>query len=272
MYINEVIRLVKSLCPSEYDESEMYVWCNEVSSMLSVEERDVWIEKTLSVADDGCILLPEGVEITDVAYISANGRELYKQDLRSHGISRDFIKGNNPRIFTVPNLTSGTVKIVYRAPFEPIRLTRYRGSAVISDGAVTIRQCEFIAGDTVDIIIPTQSGDIESQEDAIPVLCIKRDDEDTQASKLIVPKSALADMSGEYEDCIIIRRVCEETVCSAPYDGMYIDYILAKIAMYRRDMEAYSHHMSAFNSRLSAYRKWLVEHMPCSGGRLTNWW
>ena len=62
MYINDVVRFVRSIYPSEYDAAEIYIWCNEVSAMLSIEERNVFKSVLLPVLNDGSVMLPEGVD------------------------------------------------------------------------------------------------------------------------------------------------------------------------------------------------------------------
>ena len=67
----------------------------------------------------------------------------------------------------------------------------------------------------------------------------------------------------------------DETVIPAPYNLMYIDFILAKCCYYQRDYDAYNQHITAFNSRLDDYARWFIErNMPVreSKNRVNNWW
>lgn len=43
------------------------------------------------------------------------------------------------------------------------------------------------------------------------------------------------------------------TVCGAPYDRMYIDFIIAKCNYYNRDFAGYNQHMTYFNSLLTGF-------------------
>ena len=64
----------------------------------------------------------------------------------------------------------------------------------------------------------------------------------------------------------------DETLCNTPYDVMYIDYVLAKIALYQRDFNAYNQHISLFNTRLDAYKRWRMSNPPHKSEALKNWW
>lgn len=61
------------------------------------------------------------------------------------------------------------------------------------------------------------------------------------------------------------RMICEPvsekdaeavTLCEAPYDRMYIDFILAKMAYYNKNFESYAQHISLFNSLFAEYMAW----------------
>ncbi len=245
MYINDVIRQVKQYYPSEYDEAEMYIWCDEVSSMLAVEDRTVY--KTVYISSDGSghIPLPEGVRIENIYSVTADGKELEKLD---------FINGD---------LSSySKVTVIYEEPYYPIRLPRYRGSASFAsdDDGVYIRlgNNEFLTGDTINITTSQGAAFAES----VPVLGKMPDPENSGLYLLVTDPEAVDGSGDPLPDCVITRSVTDETVCAAPYDSMYVDYILAKINLYQRDSDSYNRHMTAFNSRLAAYKKWLINHMP----------
>lgn len=83
MYIGEVIRRAQSYYPSEYDINEMYSWCDEVSSMLAIEDRNVFVKEILYPDSKGQILLPANVGFENVISVSADGKTLKKEDLRT---------------------------------------------------------------------------------------------------------------------------------------------------------------------------------------------
>ena len=60
-----------------------------------------------------------------------------------------------------------------------------------------------------------------------------------------------------------IRRVIDdETEAEAPYDRMYIEYLLAKAALYQHDYEAYSAHMLQYNSIFDEYKRDYKQRNP----------
>lgn len=264
MYINDVISQVKRFYPSEYDEPEMYLWCNEVSSMLMIEDRNVFREIYLPTDSEGCVLLPEDVRLENVEIVESAGRRLEKKDLISSG-----------RRLGCGDLPDSELRIVYIEPYRPIRLPRYRGEAVLDPDSCCIRvgACEFLPGDTLDIYSVANDGERELIAGDVPLMEVAFE---TSGGALVyilrVPEGALSSGADGTYDCLILRHVTDKTVCAEPYDSMYIDYILAKINLYQRDTEAYNQHMTAFNSRLNAYKRWLINRMPARGAVLENWW
>lgn len=288
MYINDVIRLVRNYYPSEYDLYEMYIWCNEVSSMLLIEDRNVYRSVTLPVASDGTFLLPDGVDIENVEYVTAGNTVLEKQDLREYGGRKLYVKGYNG--IELPNSTQrpSSVTVEYLQPYVPIRLAKYKGDvyASKSEGYMYISKCEFIPGDTLVIQL---SADTETAEvfETVPLLSVDYglytiSSDDAGGTGIIfrsdmyrctVPEDTFTGTSGgKYENSVITRVITEKTVCDAPFDNMYVDYLLAKINLYQHDTDAYNQYMTMFNSRLAAYRNWLIKRMPSDDCKLKNWW
>ena len=251
MYINEVIRRVRDYYPSEYSEAELYTWCNEVSAMLVTEDRTVCREIRPPVAPDGTILLPEGVRMEQVTRIYLGRRELPK---RLYALPHSFDR-----------LPQGELTVIYEEPYRPIRMPRYQGIAETDGDRLYIRCCEFVPGDTLVI---TASG---SETRGIPLLAVDYDPDDIRGYILTAAEGTLPELSGT-EIVIIEREVTDKTVCDAPYDAMYIDYLLAKIAQYQRDTAAYNTNMAAFEMSLREYRRWLTAHMPHEKHRLKNYW
>ncbi|MGN1115194.1 MAG: hypothetical protein ACI4TH_01335 [Candidatus Ornithomonoglobus sp.] len=265
MYINEAIRLVKKYYPSEYDTNEMYIWCNEVSSMLSVEERFVLHEKFLPAAKDGTVLLPEGVDIENVCGIYLDGRRLDKLDHRTYGNGRKGIKAGIDR---------GFVRVVYSEPYRPIRVVNYRGAVTVNgdDGYFELYCPDILPGDSVTITFLTAGGGAEKTFEGVMVMGSDLTENGFRydASSPDGSFESAGVIAGD--NVLVTRNVTDKTVCDAPFDAMYADYILAKINMYQRDMEAYNQFMTAFNSRLAAYRRWLADRMPSGDGKLHGWW
>jgi hypothetical protein len=268
MYINDVIRKARSYFPSEYDLTELYCWCDEVSAMLSVIDRPTYRERVFSVSDDGTILLPDGVTIENIEKIIVSGRELRKSDMRTFGNKTVNIKGALPRSEDVPPARSAYATIVYQAPYRAIRLSRYNGEASVDKdaGVIYINTNDFHTGDTLILQINGQT------ISDIPLLGIEYNTDLGKYELHSVPEALSEVDETESESATITRVVTEKTVCDSPFDSMYIDYILAKIGMYQRDYTAYNQYMQSFNSRLAAYKKWIAERLPKGHSELINWW
>lgn len=255
IYINEVLRRVRSYLPSEYGTGELYTWCNEVSAMLAVDDRIVYREIRPPLADDGTILLPDGVRMENVVRIFDGARELKLRPHRPPKAGRKAARGD--------------VTVIYEEPYRPIRLVKYSGAATVDAARdrLYIHDCEFISGDTLSLT----AGGVTYP--GIPLISVEYDPDDPRGYILTVGEGALSGITGtDYENAEISRAVTDKTVCDAPYDMMYVDYLLAKIAQYQRDAAAYTASIAAFNSALSQYKSWLTARMPHRSDNFKNYW
>ena len=255
MYINEVIRRVREEFPNEYSLRELYAMCDEVSAMLSQENRPFFRECTLAVSEDGTVVLPAGVKFEYIERIIADGRELNREDVRVF----------NKKTMNIKPLNAHSVTVIYQKPYTPIRLPRYKGTAEIdaNNGNIYVDHHEFIPGDILNI----QVGD-----KTLPELPLVSTSYSVDKEKAVLELSVPLDCDTGESEIIITRTITEDTVCDAPFDRMYIDYIIAEIKYRQGDMTAYNQNMTRFNSRLSAYRSWLAERMPNKHTSFKNWW
>lgn len=254
MYINEVLRRAENYFPSEYGRDEMYSWCDEVSSMLAIEDRNIFSAVTLVADKNNTVLLPEGVEFENVVSVKCGNRVLQKADIRAvDGVMDVGVRGQ--------------VQVIYLVPYEPIRVTAYDGDMRIDaeNDTIYVGYHSFLPGDTAEVSVGGVSAEVSILDTAF-------DENDDFGYVITVGKGELAGFGNGDCNGKIVRVVTDKTLCSAPFDSMYVDYVLAKIGMYQRDYDMYSQFMTAFNSRLSAYKRWLVNHIPQDGGRLKNWW
>lgn len=248
MYISDVIKRAQSYCPSEYNTDEMYLWCDEVSSMLAVEDRNVFVKETLQPSKDGSVLLPDGVAFENICSVTCNGKVLKKEDIRNSN-NKSFI--------------NSAVEVIYLKPYTPIRTAKYSGDITVDNAEckIVINSNLFRIGDSLNIkmdnvLSQAKIIDINLKDDCSE-LCLISDNLD------VLPEIG----SGEIE-----RIITDKTICDSPYDGMYVDYIIAKINLYQRDFNTYNQFMALFNSRLGAYKRWITNQLPQAGGKLKNWW
>lgn len=271
MYINDVLRKVRKYYPSEYEPEEMYGWCNEVSSKLSVEERQIYRRKNLPIADDGTVLLPEGVDILNIERIIAGGTELTKEDMRNGGLVRVHSdSGSDMLVLEEPLCGSKIATVIYLEPYTPIRMIKYIGKLVFypgDDAAIGINMTsEFIPGDILKIAIG------EERHKNIPVMAIEYPSEPGGMHLLKIPKECMPYDTQKETDGIITRTITEKTVCDAPYDSMYVDYLLMKISEYQRDWTAYAQYKQSYESLCGDYRKYVEERKPSKETYWKCWW
>lgn len=282
MYINAVIEACDRLYPNEYTLQEKYTWCDELSAMLMQEYKKEYVRVRLKPDSDGTYLLPEGVEYEAVDRIFDGRKELTKQDFRSFGV-RYFCGVRGRLALPQRHRVRGDIEVVYLKAHTPIR------NIVITDASVFVsrlnyfemKEHPFIVGDVLKFTVNGHSAD--------NVTVLEIEEQDTETDRLYVNEGAFDDILDSFsytnefgEDMGIIegsvqaditRYVTEKTVCPAPYDSMYIDYINAKISYYQGSFGNYNQHMMSFNNKLSAYQLWLKERCPldCSS-KITNWW
>lgn len=55
-----------------------------------------------------------------------------------------------------------------------------------------------------------------------------------------------------------------ETVCPAPFDAMYLDYVSAQVAFQQNDLDDYNKFISRYNNRFLGYKKYFGSNSPVS--------
>ena len=187
MLITDVINEVKRYHSFDLDERELYMWCNEVGSLLR---------------RGGCD----------------------------------------------------------KTAYAPIRLIYYRGEAYIDPEKSSIRTMRggFIKGDMLDM--RSVSGGVMTPVFAgLEIAAVKYDG---LGYVIRVTDGALSGTKPGLRECVITRAVTDKTVCNEPFDGMYIDYLLAKINLYKRNYADYSKYLRTFGTRLSEYKSLLSAKTP----------
>ena len=72
-----------------------------------------------------------------------------------------------------------------------------------------------------------------------------------------------------------IRRVIDDLteIDELPYDGMYVEYILAKMALYQHDYMGYSAHMNQYNALYEGLRRDYKNRAPFNPvSKLRRYW
>ena len=270
MFINEVIRRCDAYCPNEYSLREKYAWCDDLSAMLT-QEHDRRYEAVRVKKDlDNTYLLPEGITYEMIDSILYRGREIKKYDWRSYEIKYLYMPRH--QIFIPEGCCgiSGDIEVVYIKQHEPIRDTVITGSIEFTKHGFYFYGNGLRAGDSVNI------KDADMSFENVPIFEVTATDEAGKYFADTGDSLSGIHLTGESEtipNCTIERIVTEETICSAPYDLMYVDYVMAQVCYYQRDFATYGRHMTNFNQRLAAFDAWLQKRrVQEKDNKIYNWW
>ena len=237
MRLIEAIQRADSLCPNPYTQEEKLRWCYEVTSGIRRDLKKIYttIETTLSAGEE--IAFPEEFSLEDLEIAFWNGEPMDKLDFRSFQADRDATG------------SAGTLKLVFLEQPAPVRQISVQGEFDVSENFIKMENPPFEVGDVLQWV------ELENADDqpdwSNPNLCYVlgmvydgiQVDDDTFSPQTQMP--------------LAIRRVVNDLteVDEAPYDGMYVEYLLAKMALYQHDYTAYGAHMAQYNNLYESLRR-----------------
>lgn len=241
MKITDVIAQADAFYPNSYTREEKLNWCYELTCTVQEKIKKLYGALTYDNEEGGEIPLPPSVTVEDIEAVYVNGQKQEKTDERSF-----------PDICAQP----GKVKIVYKVRLEPYHENVFEGTFAVSGNRITARDAWFDVGDLVRI---THGSDTEERY----VMEVDGDD-----YIFTDPFSYQGNVALKLEEVLTAQ-----TPMLPPYDSMYIDYILGKIAYYQNDMDSYNKHMSEYNVKLSDYEKYYKQTSPVKAGiRFRSLW
>ena len=243
MKIADVIARADSLYPNLYTREEKLAWCYELTCMIYSEYKKEFKTKELAENEP----LPDYILPEDIHQVWAGNKRLEKGDDRS---------------FADVDYGDEKIKVIYQVRPEPYREDEWEGTFNFSNdensgaGILTAPAVDFYVHDLVEIIC----GDETEQRHVLEV--------DADNYYLKEPFKEQGEKSA-----VLKRVLTEETPMPAPYDRMYIDYLLGKIAFYQNDLQEYNKQMISFNNTLDGYAKWYKQTNPLvSGIGYKNMW
>ena len=238
MEILRAIEMADALCPNPYSTDEKILWCDEVSAEIRrhINKKYNIIETTLTEGNP--LILPPGISSDLVEKVIVGKKTYQKLDFRS---------------FTPPSLPSGSsgskVKVVYIDLPDPIRIVEIKGEFNTNENLIKITNSPFIQGDKLRITPLSQLTDEPDPENSVYAYVL-----DVTDMQIILDRDVLeAKTSSPLSVCRVIDDVTE--IDDAPYDRMYIEYILSKIALYQHDYVSYNAHMTQYNSLFESARR-----------------
>ena len=253
MYITEVIERAKSLHPSEYSALEYIRWCDEVSAEVMRNYNESYSEKTETGSS---VLLPPDIDITDVAKIIMDGKELTKTDLRDFGI--DYSYSARGRELKKNDGTVSEFRIIYRTPYEPIRYVDTDAELTFGDGYFMCGDIDVYAGDTLTVT----SGDEVHKVYVIDIIA------EEDGAHYIYEGDAFPE---GVQAVHVYREIQDTTMLPAPYDTAYIDFCNAKVCLYQSDSAGYNAFMSQYLTKIQDYERYITRNKPRVKRMFMNW-
>lgn len=248
MEILRAIERADALLPNPYNLEEKLCWCDEVSSEIRryiIKQYDI-LETTID--KNGEIVLPPDITFDLVEQIIFNNQTYEKQDFRSLNPAAA-VKYDS-------SFTGDKLSLVYLVLPKPIRNTDIRGEFNTSENVIEIENAPFYEGDKIQIAVLSDLNEAVDYSSSTNAYVLEVADD-----KIILDRDAIEAQTAAK---LAIRRVIDDltVVDSAPYDRMYIEYILAKVSLYQHDYSGYNAHMTQYNSLFEAARREFITRSP----------
>ena len=263
MKIMSSIEAADKLSPNHFTLDEKLLWCNEVTAAIrrEVKKKYETIETVITRADE--IELPENILFSDIELIYIGGMPIQKSDFRSLPFMND---GELLRNFGISLTTPKIMRIVFLEMPREIRDISIKGEFNTDTDCIFGDELPFLEGDRISCA-KLESTDSEPDWDTASETYVITND----GEKLILSDDIL---SPETNAPLALRRVIDdETEADAPYDRMYIEYILAKGALYQHDYDTYTAHMTQYNCLFDEFRRDYKTRNPLSSiVRFHNYW
>lgn len=260
MQIMTAIKEADALCPNPYTLSEKLLWCDEVSAAVRREVLKTY--DTISVTWDGVqpLLLPDDICFEDIEALYANGQLMEKSDFRTVAKHALQYFGTG---FSCPT----ELRAVYLTKPAPIREIEIRGTFNTNEDFIAMEAPPFAEGDTISFVVLTDQDADPDWESAKDVLVL-----DTSLDGIFLENESIEAQSGV--PMAIRRIITDDTeIDEAPYDRMYIEYILAKMALYQHDYTGYTAHMTQYNTLFDSLKRDYKTRAPLTElANFKNYW
>jgi len=272
MKLLEVLARVDELLPyNQFSPRQKYNWCDDLGAQIWQEVKKEYGYYELDHEDRLGTLLPEHISFEMIDSIRTperglwsvfhrhipRGRTIDKVDFRTYNIWQ------NNRM----QLPPGSV-VVYLMQHQHVRNIEFQGSVEYSPEGFVTSFPPFIAGDIITI---TMNG--TTYED-VNVITVSEHEEEERFDRWFVELDWDVTNSGTV-NIVAERLVTESTECPAPYDVMYVHYVLAQMAFFQKNYDEYNAQTALFNDLWDRYDKWYQERAPVnksSSAKIRNFW
>ncbi len=240
MEILRAIERADALCPNSYTLEEKLCWCDEVTAELRRNIIKVYDMIETRIGGFGEVQLPDEIPFERVEVAFVDGKRLDKQDFRS------FVAGAP---MPADIMSGRSLRVVYLTLPEAIRRPDIRGEFNTGENYIEIEASPFAEGDKIELVHLEELSDKVDYAKAEAAFVME-----VQPDKIILDRDVLIPQTAA---CLAIRRVIDDitAIDEAPYDGMYIEYILAKMAYYQHDYVGYNAHMAQYSTLFEQMRR-----------------
>ncbi|MBQ2613790.1 MAG: hypothetical protein IJB80_00455 [Clostridia bacterium] len=256
MRLLKAIEMADRLCPNPYTQEEKIRWCEEVTAGIRRDVKKVYNTLTYHLSGEEKVELPDGLVFENVEAAYLDGEPLSKVDLRSFAAE-----------LCLPPGRHGALTLVVLDPPDPVRQITLQGEFDLSENFIKMADPPFLPGDTLQwVYLPSADAepDWSASEECYVVDCVYDGimlDQDTFTPQTGAP--------------LALRRCIDDVteIDEAPYDGMYVEYLLAKMALYQHDYTSYSAHMAQYNSLYDNLRREYRSRAPLNPlAGFRNYW
>lgn len=240
MEIMQAIERADLLCPNQYTLEEKLLWCDEVTAEIRRNIIKIYDVIEAETEPDGELILPDGLPFERIESVSVGNRTMDKYDFRSFVNKQTDCK----RFFQ-----RGKVKVVYLTMPEKIRFPCIRGEFNTGVNTIDIELAPFRESDKIEIVTIDDIKDEPDWTNSVAAYVTE-----VHLNQIILDSDILTPQTAAK---LAFRRIIDDLteVDEAPYDGMYTEYILAKIALYQHDYVTYNAHMTQYNSLFETMRR-----------------
>lgn len=257
MELLKVIQAADALCPNPFTTEEKLRWCHEVSAGIRREVKKVYRVIETAVTASGTPELPDEIAFEDIERAYLDGKPLEKSDFRSLLAVGCSNAAHSPK----------TLTLVYLTHPRPPRFINLTGTFDLGENFIRMDAPPFLPGDCMEwVSLPENGGEPDwSLANRCFVLDLVYDG-------LVVEDGSFTPQTAAP---LAIRRVVDDQteINEAPYDGMYVEYLLAKIALYQHDYTGYQAHMLQYNTLYDRLRRDYKTRAPIGGiSRLHGYW
>ncbi len=257
MELTQVIQTADALCPNPYTQAEKLRWCDEVSAGIRREIKKIYntIDTVANSAEE--LVLPDDVDFADIETAYVNGKLMDKLDFRS------LATGTIPKEISFP----AKIRLVFLTRAMPVRMVELKGSFDVSENFIRLNAPNLYPGDCIEWVSLSDLTEEPDWSHADRTYII-----DKVYDGLVVEDNTFSPQTGA---TLALRRVIDDLteIDELPYESMYIEYLLAKMALYQRDYTGYNAHMTQYNllwEGLKRDYKTRAPLNPVSG--LRNYW